>query len=94
MTLVRLRERAQITLPQELRAALKVRQGDYFEAEVVDGRLVLEPVSVVSRSAGRKRLMERLDRDRPEAAPSDEALMAEVVDTIKSIRRRNRESGG
>ena len=37
MTLVRLRERAQITLPQEVRDALKVKQGDYLEAEVVEG---------------------------------------------------------
>ena len=37
MTLVRLRERAQITLPQEVRDALRVKQGDYLEAEVVEG---------------------------------------------------------
>lgn len=91
--LVRLRERAQITLPQEVRTALNVRQGDYFEAEVVDGRLVLEPVSVVSRDAARERLITRLDRDAPKAMPNEEALVQEVVDVIKRTRREDREGG-
>lgn len=93
MALVRLRDRAQITLPQELRAALKVREGDYFEAEIVDGRLVLEPVSVVSREAARERLLERLDRKAPELGADDDLLMDEVVDVIKRTRRTHRESG-
>lgn len=91
--LVRLRERAQITLPQEVRTALNVRQGDYFEAEVVDGRLVLEPVSVVSRDAARERLIARLDRDAPKVMPNEEALVKEVVDVIKRTRREDREGG-
>jgi hypothetical protein len=41
---------------------LKVRQGDDFDAEIVERRPALEPVSVVSRDAARKRLIERLDR--------------------------------
>ena len=49
MTLVRLRERAQITLPQEVRDALRVKQGDYLEAEVVGGGVLLRPVALIVR---------------------------------------------
>ena len=53
MTLVRLRERAQITLPQEVRDALKVKQGDYLDAELVEGGVLLRPMAVVDREAAR-----------------------------------------
>lgn len=67
MTLVRLRERAQITLPQEVRDALKVKQGDYLEAELVEGGVLLRPMAVVDRErprppAGHADLRQPLDR--------------------------------
>ncbi len=33
MTLVRLRRAAQITLPQDIRTAARLKEGDYLEAE-------------------------------------------------------------
>lgn len=95
MTLVRLRERAQITLPQEVREALQVKQGDYFEAEVVDGRLILKPVAVVARDTARKDLLEMLGGPSrwkgPGPEPTDDELMEEVVSGIKEDRRKLRE---
>lgn len=94
MTLVRLRERAQITIPQEAREALKVREGDYFEAEVVEGKLVLSPVAVVDREEAKERLLASLQGSRhvgPGPAPNDDELMREVVATIKDVRRKRRE---
>lgn len=95
MTLVKLRERAQITLPQEVRAALKLKQGDYLEAEVVEGGVLLRPVAVVDRDAARRRLKEMLGGESrysgPGPEPSDDELMRMVVEDIKDARRRDRE---
>ena len=95
MTLVRLRERAQITLPQEVRDALQVKQGDYLEAEVVEGGVLLRPVAVVDRVAARARLKEILSGPSrwigPGPEPSEDELMQEIVKGIKEDRRKQRE---
>jgi AbrB family looped-hinge helix DNA binding protein len=95
MTLVRLRERAQITLPQELRDALKVKQGDYLEAEVVEGKLILKPVAVIARETARQELLDMLSGPSrwkgPGPEPSDDELMEEIVGGIEEDRRKRRE---
>lgn len=95
MTLVRLRERAQITLPREVRAALEVKQGDYLEAEIVEGGVLLRPAALVRRDAARTRLRQMLSGDRswqgPSPEPSEDELMREVVADIKEDRRKRRE---
>ena len=92
MTLVRLRERAQITLPQDVRDALNVKQGDYLEAEVVAGGVLLRPVAMVDRDAVRERLKAMLSGPSrwigPGPEPSDEELMAEIATGIKADRCR------
>ncbi len=53
MSLVRLRRAAQITLPQEIRDAAKLKEGDYMEAEVTaSGAILLRPMRVLSREPG------------------------------------------
>ena len=51
MTLVKLRKSAQLTLPTEIREALKLAEGDYLEAEIVPGGVLPRPVDVVRREA-------------------------------------------
>jgi AbrB family looped-hinge helix DNA binding protein len=47
MTLVRLRRAAQLTLPQDIRDAARLKEGDYLEAEVTaSGAILLKPVSI------------------------------------------------
>lgn len=97
MTLVRLRERAQITLPQELRDALHVKQGDYLEAEVVQGTLVLRPVAVIARESARQDLLATLSGPSrwkgPGPEPGEDELMDEVVSGIEEDRQARREGG-
>ena len=97
MALVKLRERAQITLPREVRAALKVDEGDYLDAEVVDDGVLLRPVAVADRDAARRRLREMLSGGSryigPDPEPSDDELMRMVVDDIEDARGRDREGG-
>ncbi len=47
--LIRIMRGGQITLPAEVRKALRLGEGDYLEAEVVDNRLWLKPVVIVPR---------------------------------------------
>lgn len=93
MTLVKLRERAQLTLPRESRKALEVADGDYLEACVVEGGVLFKPVAVVDREAAKARLLAFLDQREyrgPQPPPDDDALMEEVVAVIKEVRREGR----
>jgi AbrB family looped-hinge helix DNA binding protein len=95
MALVRVRERAQITLPQEVRDALKVKQGDYLEAEIVEGGVLLRPKAVVDRDDARARLRAMLAADGtrwagPGPEPSEDALLRDVADSIEDDRRARR----
>jgi AbrB family looped-hinge helix DNA binding protein len=65
MALVRLRRAAQITLPQDIREAAHLKEGDYMEAEVTEsGTILLKPVNIARR----------------EPTPEQEAEILSVVD--------------
>ena len=49
MTLMRVRKAAQLTLPADVRRALNVQEGDFLEAQVVEGGVLLKPVAMVER---------------------------------------------
>lgn len=74
--------------------ALKVKEGDYLEAEVVDGGVLLKPVIVVDKAEAWSRLERILGTARrtgPGPEPSEEAVMALAVQATKSTRRGRRE---
>jgi AbrB family looped-hinge helix DNA binding protein len=90
MTIIRIRERAQITLPAEVRRALNVGKGDYLEAEVVEGGLMLKPVALIDREMARTRLRELLRGSRyvgPGPEPSEDDVMEEAVRAVKETRK-------
>jgi AbrB family looped-hinge helix DNA binding protein len=90
MTLVRVRERGEITLPRELREALKVRAGDTLEAEAVEGGILLKPVSAAEREAASQRIEQARSTVRyvgPGPEPSDDELMEEIVQVVKEVRK-------
>ena len=93
MALVKIKDRAQITLPPEVRQALNVGVGDYLEAEVVEGGVLLKPVAVVERTKAWDELFEVLKRVRyqgPEPRPSPEEEERMVVDMIRAYRQERR----
>lgn len=93
MALVKIKDRAQITLPPEVRQALNVGVGDYLEAEVVEGGVLLKPVAVVERTKAWDDLFEVLKRVRyqgPEPRPSPEEEERRVVDMIRAYRQERR----
>ena len=67
MALVRLRRAAQLTLPQDIREAAKLKEGDYLEAEVTpSGAILLKPVSIAKR----------------EPTPEQDADILDIVDGL------------
>jgi len=50
MSLIQVREKAQITLPSKIRMSLGIKQGDYQEAEVEGNKIVLIPKVLVDKA--------------------------------------------
>jgi AbrB family looped-hinge helix DNA binding protein len=75
MALVKLRRAAQITLPQELREAFGLKEGDYLEAKATESGILLSPVSI----------------NRREPTPEQEAeILAVVNETRKAYAAERR----
>jgi AbrB family looped-hinge helix DNA binding protein len=92
MSVVKLLRGGRITLPAEIRRALELGEGDYLEAEMVAGALVLKPKTSVDREQAWERLMRIIERPKwrgPGAEPSEDELMAEVVEDIQAMRREH-----
>lgn len=86
MTLMRVRRAAQLTLPADIRQALNVQEGDYLEAEIVQGGVLLKPVSVVQREKAWQGVVHAASKVRDKNPnPSEdnkaeeEAIAAEVI---------------
>ena len=62
MSLMRVRAAAQLTLPADVREALKIKEGDYLEAEIVKDGVLLKPVTVVARDRRRQQAWKRIDK--------------------------------
>ena len=49
MSIFKLKEKSQITIPKELREKLNVKPGDYFDISEKDGKIVLTPQVITSK---------------------------------------------
>jgi len=95
MALVRLLRGGQVTMPAEIRKALRVQEGDYFETEVIEGGVVFKPVAVVDREAARHDLRDLLDQPKwagPGPEPSEDEVMAMAVEAVRDVRREHAKS--
>ena len=93
MALVKLLRGGQLTLPAEARKALHLADGDYLEAELVEGGVMLKPVAVVDRTKAWDDLMAIIDEPKwrgPGPEPSDDELL-ELADEEVHATRRERE---
>jgi len=94
MSIVKVQKASRIALPEDVREALGVKEGDYLETEVVEGGVMVKPVRVTDRDAARDDLLTMLRGSRhvgPDPEPSDDELMEMVVEEIKTDRRERRE---
>ena len=77
---------SQITLPAEICKALRVEEGDYLKAEVVENKLVLEPVAIMSRDQVWQQTREAQASVRPtaeQAAKSVAEQEQEIVEVVE-----------
>jgi AbrB family looped-hinge helix DNA binding protein len=90
MALVKVRERGEITLPREVQEALGLRAGDDLKALVVEGGVLLKPVSASDRRAAWKTAEQAMNSVRyvgPGPEPSDDEVMEEAVRVVKAVRK-------
>ena len=83
MSIVRVKGKAQITLPARIRRVLDIQEGDYLQAEVKGNKIVLTPQAVTDRepvtlSAEGERIVD-------EALEEVRRGMVEKYDTIEEL---------
>ena len=93
MALMRVRAAAQLTLPAEVRKALNVKEGDYLEAEIVKGGVLLKPVAVVERERAWRRMQEiaaRVKDLKPVAGEDMLKKEKDIASAVLKMRRKRR----
>ncbi len=94
--IIKMTRSGQITLPAEVRKMLALKEGDYLEAGVINGKIELEPLMKVNREEAERQLSEILSRVKytgPELVPSVDELSGDIADIIHDMRRENAEGG-
>ena len=90
MPLVKVVRHGQITLPAAIRKDLQVEEGDYLEAELVAGAVVLRPKALVDRDQAARDFTKVLSKVEPTPAGkalSDEEVLAITTKAVKQTRR-------
>ena len=92
--LVKVRRKAQITLPHSVRQALNIEEGDFLEVRVRDGELVLRVKKLVDKEEARFST-ERRQEDEKEAGEPIGAGLVQPFSNAKEatayLRKRARE---
>lgn len=82
----------QFTLPKSFRNANNLEIGDYLKIHEDNGKLVIEPVEVISkRSANALRTLFSTSEDHSEEV-LEKQVMSEVRKEIKAFRKKRRET--
>ena len=86
MPLVHVKKNYQITIPQKLRNALKIKEGDIIEAVVEGDLIVLRPKSVVDKIELKRQkwVMGLIETGVKNPVKTD---MEEIVEDCKGIRK-------
>jgi AbrB family looped-hinge helix DNA binding protein len=90
MARVRLHRGGKVTLPVDVRQKLKLAQGDYLEAEVVESGVLLKPVSDIERPQALEQIFAAKASVRPtpeQARKSPEDQEREIFEEVKAMRR-------
>jgi AbrB family looped-hinge helix DNA binding protein len=62
MSLVKVKEKYQVTIPSAIRDRLSLKVGDMLEIEIEADQIVLKPKIIVDKSEAWKKLFEVMDR--------------------------------
>lgn len=91
MPLIKVSRSAQITLPVEIRKPLNIAEGDYLEAVVHEGGILLKPVTVLGRTEAWDKLFAVLGtvEGQPAKSPATaRKLEEEVAEIVKEVRKK------
>jgi AbrB family looped-hinge helix DNA binding protein len=97
MAVLRLRRAAQLTLPAEVRDALRLKEGDYLEARIVGDGVLLKPVSMVARQrawAGVQRAVSSVQDRKRGARATIKAEEEAIAREVKRVRRTRAKRAG
>jgi len=92
MSLLKLRQKAQITIPAELRRRFNLNEGDYLEAEAVENGILLKPVSVVGRKPSwqeRRAAIGNVQDMAPESGQSPREQEEQIARWVKEARQHH-----
>jgi AbrB family looped-hinge helix DNA binding protein len=89
--LIKVIRHGQITLPAEFREVLELHEGDYLEAELEKGKIVLKPAVVMNRAEAKRRLQALLDKVQARnEGISEEEVERDIAEAIQEVRREKR----
>jgi AbrB family looped-hinge helix DNA binding protein len=95
MALLKLRHKAQITLPADLRRQFDLKEGDYLEAEAVENGILLKPVSVMERKQAWNEIREAMaavEDSAPDPAQTPQEQEEEIARWVKASRLEHDQS--
>lgn len=96
MELIKVRRNYQLTIPQSLREKMKLAVGDYVQADVEEGRIVIRPVEVVSPAAKQRQRSSKerqaayalLDEIHRQMTNEDPGVIEETIEeAVQEVRR-------
>jgi AbrB family looped-hinge helix DNA binding protein len=91
MALIKVGRAAQITLPAEIRRQLEIVEGDYLKIEVVDGGVLLKPITKAERKKAWAEIRRIIDepkwRKPPSMSPEEEEQM--IFEEVEALRHRH-----
>ncbi|MHB8994843.1 MAG: AbrB/MazE/SpoVT family DNA-binding domain-containing protein [Armatimonadota bacterium] len=89
MTAIRVKDKAQITLPVRIRKALGIKEGDYLTVSLEGGKVVLTPQVMLDKlpeatlSAEGKRMVEEAQEDVREGRTEEFDNMQSLIEELK-----------
>lgn len=97
MELLKVKRHFQVTIPASLRAKLQLAEGDYVQADVEEGKIVIRPVEVIHPGQGKRRSMTKereaayalLDEIHAQMKDEDpEEIEKAIAEAVKEARKQ------
>ena len=91
MSLVKIKEKYQVTIPSAIRNKLSLKVGDILEAELENDQIVLKPKIIVDKSEAWEKLfkvMERVHSKNEQFDPKE--VEQDVLMAVHELRRKKR----
>ena len=92
LPLVKVKDKFQVTIPAEIREAMRLAVGDMLEATIQDKHIVLKPKAIVDREQAWDQVIQAMasveDR-KPKRKQSPKEQEEEIAHIVKDFRKRH-----